>query len=279
MRNLAHGHRHSIRVIPASKDPHVIHVKRANWIPAGMNGIQPQVYTTATMIPDGMHGIEDDYHKSGWRDGGVGVALMMDRAAILDEVFRGMLARGVPEGQARILVQRAAARHAGLAGMGDIDADASAARLSKISAAAKSAQASHQAMIASMAGWEDREPGWVTTDDNLRLTFQDQLTGLQTQFVANALPVLGVEFPYQIDRTDSAGAIVLAVRDDIQNTIDLLDARKSSAVLQKTISDLSKIPLPSAGPSINFPGLPNIPWYVWGAGIGVGALALKQMLK
>ena len=133
-------------------------------------------------------------------------------------------------------------------------------------------------MVANMASWEEREPGWMDSDDNLRLTFQDQLTGLSNNFVTNALPVLGVQFPYQIDRTDPAGAIVLAVRDDIQATIDLLDARKSQQLLAKQIADVTSVPLPSGGPGFSL-NLPSIPWYVWGAGIGVGALALKQMLK
>jgi hypothetical protein len=280
-------------------------------IPDGMHGYHDEGWRSATLIPDGMHAhmVADDTafatepviaklvvngmsHEEArsvvWdaaervRSGatsGLGIAIMVDKRAALDAVFQDLLARGISPDRARILVHRAAMRRAGLAGLGDDAADAAAAaRLAAISAAAKAAQNSHQSMIASMASWEEREPGWVTTDDNLRLNFQDQLTALENNFVANALPTLGVEFPYQIDRTDPAGAIVLAVRDDIQNTIDLLDARKSQQVLQKTISDLSKVPLPSAPPSFSL-NLPDVPWYVWAGGAGVGLLALKQMLK
>lgn len=257
----------------------------------------------ATMIPDGMHAfvVTDDtsfatepvvqklvvngmpsaqarslVYRTARKiqDGGMGIALMVDKPYILDDVFRGLLARGVEADRARVIVTRAASRAAGL---GDAASDAAAARLAQISDLAKRFQASHQAMIASMASWEEREPGWMDSDDNLRLTFQDQLTGMQTDFVNQALPILGVQFPYQIDRTDPAGAIVLAVRDDIQNTADLLDQRKSQQLLGKQIADLSSNMLPSSLPS--FPGLPNVPWYVWAGGAGVGLLALKEMLK
>lgn len=290
----------------------ILYVNEATMIPDGMHGYHDEGWRTATMIPDGMHAysVHDDDSfatepvvaklvvngmpaeqartlvygvarriQSG--DSGLGIQQIIDKPDILDGVFQGLVARGVNPDRARILVHRAAARHQGLSGLGDDASDAASAavdRLATISASAKTTQATHQSMITSMADWETREPGWVTTDDQLRLTFQNQLTALENQFVTQALPVLGVEFPYQIDRTDPAGAIVLAVRDDIQNTIDLLDARKSQQVLQKNISDLSKVPLPSAGPSFKL-NLPDVPWYVWAGGAGVGLLALKQMLK
>ncbi len=255
-----------VRVIRASMEPIIVRVDQATWIPSGMHGGSRQTYATATLIPTGMHEF-------------------VDKRRQLDYVVEKLIAEGVDPMRARILTDRAAVRFSRNQGngLGDEAADSAAsdasARLSKIMSDAQGVQNSHRQMVANMASWEDRKPGWVTTDDDLRLTFQDQLTGLKDSFVQRSLPVLGVDFPYQIDRVDPAGAIVLSVRDDIQNTIDLLDARKSQQVLQKTISDLSKIPLPSVPPSINLPGLPNIPWYVWGAGIGVGALALKQMLS
>jgi hypothetical protein len=301
----------------------------------------------ATLIPDGMHGIEPGYHREGWRsatlipDGmhahpvvdrtsfatepvianlivngmdetsarslvhgaaarvrsgsGLSATQMVDKTGAMDSVFQDLLARGIPDDRARILVRRASARYHSPGGLGQDATDPSApapvpdpstvpaapdpaVTLATVQAAAKSTEATHQSMIANMAAWDTREPGWITTDDNLRLTFQDQLTALMNQFVTQMLPVLGVQFPYQIDRTDPAGAVVLAVRDDIQNTIDLLDARKEQQVLQKQIADLTAIPIPSAPPTIVLPG--NVPWYVWAGGALVGAgMVYKTFIK
>lgn len=236
---------------------------------------------TAVMIPDGMHG----YHDEGFRAGrGLGD---VEHDYVLKSVVARLVDSGIPEGKARAMVARAHGRHhrrraLGHNGLGDdetvVAAPDRSVALAKISADAQSVENSHRNMIANMASWEERKPGWVTSDDDLRRTFQDQLTGLKDQFVQRSLPLLGVTFPYEIDRTDPAGAIVLAVRDDIQNTIDLLDARKAQQVLQKTISDLSKIPLPSAPPSINFSS--DTPWWVWLGGAAVGAgMVYKTFIK
>lgn len=300
----------------------------------------------ATLIPDGMHGIEDGYHHEGWRtatlipDGmhahpvvgrtsfatepviaklivngmdagqaramvhaaaarvrsgsGLSAAQMVDKTDAMDSVFQGLIARGVPSEQARILVRRASARYHGQSGLGDDPSgtdptaatatDPSApvvpdptATLATVTAAANSVEATHQSMIASMADWDTKEPGWITTDDDLRLTFQDQLTALMNQFITQMLPVLGVQFPYQISRTDPAGAVVLSVQADIENTIDLLDARKSQQVLQKQIASLNAIPIPSALPSLPPIVLPDIPWYVWAGGAVVGVGMFHKM--
>lgn len=299
-------HRARTRIV---RNAPIIHVNEATMIPDGMHGYHDEGWRSATMIPDGMHAysVSDDTSfatepvvqklvvngmpsaqarslvygvaeriQSEPADG-LGVALIIDKPAVLDSVFQGLLARGVQPDRARILVSRAALKHAGMSGMGDAASDA-ATRLATITAAAKAAQASHQAMISNMTSWEEREPGWMDSDDNLRLTFQDQLTGLANNFVTNALPVLGVQFPYQIDRTDPAGAIVLAIRDDILATADLLDARKSQQLLAKQIAAVASVPLPSGAPGFSL-NLPSVPWYVWAGGAGVGLLALKQMLK
>ena len=267
---------------------HVRHVKRPKVVYVDM----------ATMIPDGMRGVEEGYHNDGWRAGrptiveaeyatmipdGMHAAPAVDNSQALSSTVRKLIASGVSEEKARILVHRAHRRHLGKhrrrAGMGDATAtDNAAAVLASITADAKTVQDAHKRMIDTMAGWEERNPGWVNTDDDLRRTFQDQLTALKNAFVQRALPLLGVEFPYQIDRTDPAGAIVLAVRDDIAQTADLLDQRKVQQLLQRNIAELQKIPLPSAPPSITL-NVPEIPWYVWAGGAGVGLLALHQMLK
>lgn len=262
MSNLVRARRPEVRVIRASKEPIVTRVDQATWVPSGMHSAE-STYATATFIPSGMH---SDFRTVRGNS----------------SIERELIAKGISPERARALVARAAGRvhhRRRHAGMGDADTDAAAAnRLDTIMSDARTVQDSHKRMIANMASWEERTPGWVTTDNDLRLAFQDQLTGLKDQFVQRSLPTLGVQYPYQIDRVDPAGAIVLAVRDDIQNTVDLLDQRKAQQIVQKQISDLSKIPLPSGMPSFNFPSI-DIPWYVWGAGIGVGALALKQMLK
>lgn len=314
------------------QDP-IRYVNVATLIPDGMHGIEPgyhnEGWRTATLIPDGMHahpvvdhtafstepvianlivnGMDEQSARSivhgaaarvrsGSRSG-LSATQMVDKTGAMDSVFQDLLARGVPADRARILVRRASARYHNMSGLGDDTIDPSApastdptvapvdpsavapdpaATLATVQAAAKSAEATHQSMIANMADWETREPGWVTTDDNLRLTFQDQLTNLMNQFVTQMLPVLGVQFPYQIDPTDPAGAVVLSVRNDIQNTIDLLDARKEQQVLQKQIAALNAIPIPSALPTVVLPTI-DVPWYVWAGGGVAGLLALNKV--
>lgn len=208
---------------------------------------------TADLIPSGMHGARSRTH---------------------DRIVEDMVFRGVPAPQARAIVRRAIGRFRGRerrVGLGDAAADT----LASISADAKFVQGAHRRYIASMAKWEEDTPGWVTNNDELRSSFTSGLTNLYRDFVARSLKTLGVGRPDQIDRADPAGAIVIAVRDDIVQTIDLLDARKAQQMLAKHISDLPK---PGGLPSLNIK-IPDIPWYVWAGAAGVGLLTLKTMLR
>jgi hypothetical protein len=262
--------RHYIRprrpAVRATQEP-VIRVERATYIPTGMHGVQEtqRFWRSADLIPTGMH-----------------AAQFLDKRRILEDVVERLIARGVDPVRARILTNRAAWRRQNNGGgLGDDEVGpqmppdiAAAQRLEAITADARKVQSAHQNMIKTMAGWTERTPDWVTNDDNLRLTFVNQLTDLKDQFIHRSLPILGVEFPYQIERTDPAGAVVIAVRDDIMGTIDLLDARKAQQLLQRQIAELPK---PGGGLNIQFPNI-DVPWYVWAGAAAVGGAVVTKAL-
>lgn len=108
---------------------------------------------------------------------------------------------------------------------------------------AASTQEAHKRFLATMAGWEEREPGKLTTDDDLRRTFSGSLSQLEQEFVLRNLKTVGIEFPYQLDRTNPAHAIILAVRDDIKDTVRLLDSKQMQFALAKEIREVQRSPL------------------------------------
>jgi hypothetical protein len=239
------------RISSRSRGSGVIHVHTADLIPAGMQS-----------------------H-----------AALSTHRRTADEVVAGMVAKGMDAAKARGLVQRAITRHRqGLksrrthrkaAGMGDAASDA-ADVLVRITALAQDAQEKHKAMIQRAADREAAEPGILSTDNDLRTTFIDNLTGLSNKFVDDSLPIVGIQFPYQLNRTNPAHAIIIAVRDDINDTANLLQAKSDQIALAKQIKEISKLPF--AAPSA--PGWPtvnlNFPWYVWGGAALAAAVAAKS---
>lgn len=168
--------------------------------------------------------------------------------------------------------------------MGDDATDNAQRLLDTIVSDAKNVQGKHQQLINNMANWEQRDPGRLDTDDDLRNAFDDSLTTIRDEFVTRSLPLLGVTYPYQISTTDPAGAIVLAVRDDISNTIALLESKQSQAAANKAAQEVlatqRAIPLIGSGkpslPTVVIPKI-DIPWYVWAGGGLVALLALNSM--
>ena len=113
-----------------------------------------------------------------------------------------------------------------------------AATLSAVVADAQATQSIHRDMIARMADWEARSPGILNSDDDLRNAFVANLEGLRSAFTDRALGMVGVSFPMMLDRTDPAQAVVIAVRDDIADTRDRLQAKQAQVALAKQIAEV-----------------------------------------
>lgn len=222
----------------------------------------------ATMIPDGMHGIEAGYHGEGWRTAtmiptGMHATIVVDKRRVLESVVDGLIARGVEPVRARTLVSRAAMRQYQNQGdgLGD-DATPDSSLLTAVQAKAADMQSQHKALIDKLGGGADPN------------AIRDAVEGLYNDWTAYAVDAAGGVPPVQWDRTDPVQAILIAVRDDLRNTADMLAANKAQQVLAKQIAGLPKLGIPGSLPS-----LPDVPWYVWAGGAGVGILALKQMFK
>lgn len=115
--------------------------------------------------------------------------------------------------------------------------------LSSVMADAQATQSIHRDMIGRMADWEGRSPGILTSDDDLRNSFVAALEGLRSAFTDRALGMVGVSFPLMLDRTDPAQAIIIAVRDDIADTRDRLQAKQTQFALSKQIAEV-RVSLP-----------------------------------
>ena len=128
-----------------------------------------------------------------------------------------------------------------LNGLGDADSDA--AMLAAVVADAQATQAMHKEMIQHMADWEARQPGVLSSDDDLRNQFISNLDALRSAFTDRGLQTVGVPFPILLDRTNPAHAVILAVRDDIADTVSKLQANQAQYVLGKQIQDV-RVSLP-----------------------------------
>jgi hypothetical protein len=115
-------------------------------------------------------------------------------------------------------------------------AEEDAAVLSSVVADAQATQALHADMIAHMADWELRSPGILASDDDLRNAFVANLEGLLSAYTDRALAMVGVAFPLLLSRTDPAQAIIIAVRDDIADTRDRVQAKQTQLALTKQIA-------------------------------------------
>ena len=122
-------------------------------------------------------------------------------------------------------------------------AEEDAAMLAAVVADAKATQSIHRDMVQRMTDWEARQPGVLSTDDDLRNQFIANLEGLRSAFTDRGLQTVGVAFPMFLDRANPAHAVILAVRDDIADTRDRLQANQAQYVLGKQIQDV-KISLP-----------------------------------
>lgn len=122
-------------------------------------------------------------------------------------------------------------------------AEEDAATLAAVVADAKATQSIHRDMIQRVVDWETREPGRLSTDDDLRNAFVQNFEGLRSAFTDRTLGIVGVPFPMLLDRANPAHAVIIAVRDDLADTRDRLQNRQAQYLLGKQIQDV-KITLP-----------------------------------
>lgn len=122
-------------------------------------------------------------------------------------------------------------------------AEEDAAMLASVVADAQATQSIHREMIQRMSDWETREPGRLNTDDDLRNAFVANLEGLRSAFTDRTLQMVGVSFPLLLDRANPAHAVIVAVRDDLADTRDRLQAKKAQELVGKQVSE-AKISLP-----------------------------------
>lgn len=125
-----------------------------------------------------------------------------------------------------------------LNGLGQDDA-----LLANVVADAQATQSIHKEMIQHIADWETREPGRLASDEDLRNAFIQNLEGLRTAFTDRTLAMVGISFPMMLDRVNPAHAVILAIRDDIADTRDRLQANRAQDLLGKQIASV-KIGLP-----------------------------------
>lgn len=211
----------------------------------------------ATFIPSGMHGIPQAAAKEA-----------------VDHVYRKLVKRGVHPTTARGIVVRAVARHHGRlahrqaprgykymrsAGLSDDDGG-----LAAVQAKAADYQRAHAGLIAKLG---------AAQNDADKLAVQNAVEGLYNDWTAWAVDTKGGAAPYEWDRSNPVDAILIAVRDDLRNTSDLIAANKAQAVLQKNIALLSKFGQPGTMPKIDL----DLPWYAW-AGAAVAAAAGAKAL-
>ena len=117
-------------------------------------------------------------------------------------------------------------------------AEEDAAMLQNVIADARATQSIHSDIIARIGDWEVRAPGKLSSDSELRNSFIDLLDGLRNAFVSRALSIVDVMFPMLLDRVNPAHAIILAVRDDIDDTVDLLKQNAAQRIVGKQISEI-----------------------------------------
>lgn len=142
-------------------------------------------------------------------------------------------------------------------GLGDENETGSDEILAKIIADAQEVEAKHKKEIDLMGEYvADPSSPWHT-DSFFRAGTTNRLAALRDEFVRRSLPTLGVQFPYQLNRTDPAAAVVLAVRDDISETISLIDQMKWQQVIAKEVREIRAGQLRIEVPKVTIPKVPS----------------------
>lgn len=216
----------------------------------------------ATFIPSGMHGAVG------------GVPEKLEHRDATEQVFKKLVGRGIHPNIARGLVTRAKMRHHGRtehqqkhrgftymrrAGLSDGEPT-----IDDVVSKAQEFQLQHRGLLAQLGA----QPNDALTKENVR----NSVEALYNAWTQYAVGVKDGTAPYQWDRSNPMDAVLIAVRDDLRNTADLIAANKAQQALAKQIANLPK--LGTGKPGFNI----DVPWYVWAAGavaaVGVGSKAL-----
>ncbi len=236
----------------------------------------------ATFIPSGMHGAAASATSKKAKP---------DHREAAEQIVKSLVAKGVSPQKARGLVVRAAARHHGRtanrgrawgqsykymrrAGLSDDEIYgppapedlATEQALASIVAHGNKTQSTHKELIA-------RIPS--ATSDSDRLAIRNAIDGLYNDWTQYAVGVKNGAPPFEWNRTNPIDAILIAVRDDLRDTVNLFDANKAQQILGKNISMMSKFGMPTkGGPLFNV----DVPWYVWAGGAAAAlGVAWKAM--
>lgn len=184
----------------------------------------------AVLIPVGMRGVGQFRERAA----GYMQALSPGERSVAGRVQEVLIQRGVGPESARAMVERAVARKISRAlvipvrrsvGLGQGEDE----MLSEVIARARETQAKHKALIEKLASvkvWEEQR------------SIADDLNRLQSEFIQWGLGKVGVSAPYLLDQTNPLHAILVAVRTDIRNTIDLIEAKRVQAALAKDVKEI-----------------------------------------
>jgi hypothetical protein len=122
------------------------------------------------------------------------------------------------------------------------------------------------------------------TKDQTR-AIAEQVGFLKTEWEQWALPAVGVQFPYQLNRANPAHAVLIAVRDDLADTYNMLNSGLAQQALakqiKKVLSEQAALGVPMLPGSPGSPGIgDDIKKYALiGAAVVVGAIALPHIMK
>lgn len=223
----------------------------------------PTVYVhQAMVIPDGMHG-----------------APKADDSLMVSSTMKKLIAGGVHPERARFLVHRALGRvwSRGLGrrlhrpgtrrvGLGDDDVVGPPLPeenlLQEIRSRASDVQQRHAELISKI-------PAGKASGDLLRI--RNLIDALYSEWTDYAVGVKGGVPPYQWDRTNPVDAVLIAVRDDLRDTVNAIDQNKAQEVLTKQV--LAVTPKPGF-PKIGI----DVPWYVWAGAAAAGAAIAGKSL-
>lgn len=120
-------------------------------------------------------------------------------------------------------------------------------RLAEIQALARQAQSTHQALI----GEANRR-----TSAEARRDVMEDLKWVRDDFTNKAMPLVEATWPWQLDPMNPEDAVIIAVRNDFNDTISRIRALRDQQTLQKRISELKEatVALPSAPAAGNLLG-------------------------
>lgn len=124
-------------------------------------------------------------------------------------------------------------------------------------------QEKHRALIDKLGG----KPNDVATKNAV----ENAVGELYNDWTQYGVSMKGGAAPFEWNRLNPVDAILIAVRDDLRNTVDLIVAGKAQQALAKQIAALPKLGMPGTMPSIKV----DLPWYAWAG----GALALAAATK